>query len=314
MSTNRYDQVKERVLTGSDMDYFGICPSSVLEGEPEGHRPSDLLPNAKSIIVYGRKLINGTIQAKFRAIEDGRSNTAGSYNAHSFVLSLNHLCMKQTYEIAQYLEKNFGCYAMPLTNNVIQAVEPEGLPAPFFADPYRAGLPIDIYKAAVAAGIGELGWNHRVITPDNGPRVYMCAIVTSLEFDKYDSPYSGKKLCDPEKCHVCSGKCPVHALDAEEFTEVTVAGKTYRLGKLDVNGCGVACFGFRKALNPRTKVEVAEDHPTDEALAKAIDFNYKHPAGQTLDHLSMSNCDWCLLYCPVGNWEKTFKDRGLTKG
>ena len=313
MGTNRYQEVKERVVKGSDMDYFGICPSSVLEGEPEGHRPSDLLPNARSIIVYGRKLIDGTVQAKFRAIEDGRTNTAGSYNAHAFVLSINHLCMKQTYEIAQYLEKTFGCYAMPLTNNVIQAVEPEGLPAPFFADPYRAGLPINIYKAAVAAGIGELGWNHRVITPDNGPRVYMCAIVTSLEFDKYDKPYSGKKLCDPEKCHVCSGKCPVHALDAKEFTEVTVSGKTYKLGKLDVNGCGVACFGFRKALNPRTKVDVPEDHPSDEVLAKAIQFNYTHPAGQTLDHLSMSNCDWCLLYCPVGNWEKTFKDRGLTK-
>ena len=313
MGTNRYQEVKERVVKGSDMDYFGICPSSVLEGEPEGHRPSDLLPNAKSIIVYGRKLIDGTVQAKFRAIEDGRTNTAGSYNAHAFVLSINHLCMKQTYEIAQYLEKTFGCYAMPLTNNVIQAVEPEGLPAPFFADPYRAGLPINIYKAAVAAGIGELGWNHRVITPDNGPRVYMCAIVTSLEFDKYDKPYSGKKLCDPAKCHVCSDKCPVHALDAKEGTKVEIAGKTYDLGKLDVNGCGVACFGFRKALNPRTKVDVPEDHPSDEVLAKAIQFNYTHPAGQTLDHLSMSNCDWCLLYCPVGNWEKTFKDRGLTK-
>ena len=313
MSTNKYEQVKERVLTGSDMDYFGICPSSVLEGEPKGHKPSDLLPNARSIIVYGRKLIDGTIQAKFRAIEDRSPNAAGSYNAHSFVLSINHLCMKQTYEIAQYLEKTFGCYAMPLTNNVIQAVEPEGLPAPFFADPYRAGLPINIYKAAVAAGIGELGWNHRVITPDNGPRVYLCAIVTSLEFDKYDKPYSGEKLCDPEKCHVCSDKCPVHALDPKEGVTVEVAGKTCTMGKLDVNGCGVACFGFRKALNPRSKVEVTEDHPSDETLAKAIDFNYKHPAGQTLDHLSMSNCDWCLLYCPVGNWKKTFKDRGLTK-
>ena len=306
------EAVKNRIFAGSDMDYVGICPSSVLEGEPKGHRPSDLLPNAKSIIVFGRRLINGSVQTKFRFMEDGVGNIVGSYSAHSFVLSINHLCMKQTYDIAQYLENTFRCFAMPVTNNVLQAVQPEGNYAPFFADPYKAGLPIDFYKAAVAAGIGEMGWNHRVITPDNGPRVYICAIITSMEFEEYDKPYAGPKLCDPVKCGVCSEVCPTHALDPKKGTKVTICGKEYDLGKLDVNGCSVACFGFRRQLNPRTGVVVDKDSPTDEELAEALSRNFEKPGFQTLDHIPMFHCERCLIYCPVGNWKEKFADHGLS--
>lgn len=309
----RTEAVKRRVCTGSDMDYVGVCRSSVLESEPRGHRPSDLLPNAKSIVVFGRKLISGSVQAKFRQIEDRTANVTGSYSAHSFVLSLNQLCAKETYEIAQYLENTFGCFAMPLTNNVLQAVQPEGSYAPFFADPYKAGLPIDFYKAAVAAGIGEMGWNHRVITPDCGPRVYLCAIVTSLEFEEYDEPYSGERLCDPEKCGVCAEKCPVGALDPTESVEWTAGETRCRVGKLNVNGCSAACFGFLRETNPMGSVRVESFAPTDEELAGALEKQFAAPGFQTLDHLPMFHCDRCMIYCPVGDFEKKYRAAGLTR-
>lgn len=307
-----YESVKRRVINGSDMDYFGVCPASVLENEPKGRRPSDLLPNAKSIIVYGRKLISGSVQTKFRQIENGVMNVSGSYSAHSFVLSVNHLCMKETYDIAQYLENTWGCFALPLTNNVLQAVQPEGNYAPFFADPMRAGLPMDLYKAAVAAGIGEMGWNHRVITPDNGPRIYLCAIVTSLEFEEYDKPYAGKKLCDPEKCGVCAKMCPTHALDGETGVEWSAGEVKCRVGKLEVNSCAVACFGFSRAVNPMSRHTIS-DHPTDEELAEALRVQFQSPGFQTLDHLPMYHCDRCMVYCPVGNWAEQFRSTGLSK-
>lgn len=309
----KYEAVRNRVLAGSDMDYFGVCPSSALDNEPVGHRPSDLLPNAKSIIIYGRRLISGSVQAKFRFFEDKNGTGMGSYSAHSFVLSINHLCMKETYDIAQYLENTYGCFAMPLTNNVLQAVQPEGNYVPFFADPYKAGLPVDIYKAAVAAGIGEMGWNHRVITPDSGPRVYLCGIVTSLEFEKYDAPYSGERLCDPQKCRVCSDVCPTRALSGDKGEKWEVCSREYSVGDLFVNSCAAACFGFKKELNPRTNVVVESDRPDDAELAAALKKQFENPGFQTLDHLPMYHCDKCMVYCPVGNWKEQFHDRGLSK-
>ena len=310
----RYEAVKNRILAGSDMDYFGVCPAAALDGEPAGRRPVDLLPNARSIIVFGRRLISGAIQTKFRIIENDQGGVLGSYSSHNVVLSVNHLCMKETYDIAQYLENTYGCFAMPLTNNILQAIQPEGNFVPFFADPYQSGMPVDIYKAAVAAGIGEMGWNHHVLTPDNGPRVYLCAIVTSLEFERYDSPYTGEKLCDPEKCGVCAKVCPVEALSATEAKEWNVGAHTGCVGALDVNACAAACFGFHKALNGRTGVVVSTKHPSDAELAEALEKQYEKPGYQTLDHVPTFHCDRCMVYCPVGNWNEQFRDRSLTKG
>ena len=307
------DLVKNRIYAGSDMDYVGICRASALDGEPVGRRPVDLLPNAKSVIVFGRRLISGSVQTKFRFLEDGNRSVMGSYSAHSFVLSINHLCMNETYHIAQYLEKTFNCFAMPLTNNVLQAVQPEGNYVPFFADPYKSGLPIDIYKCAVAAGIGEMGWNHRVITPDAGPRIYLCAIVTDLEFETYDKPYDGEKLCDPKTCGICSKVCPTHALSADKAVAWAAGETKSEVGELNVNGCAVACFGFRRELNGMTSVVIDSDTPSDEELGAALDKQFERPGFQTLDHLPMYHCDKCMIYCPVGNWAEQFRDRGLSK-
>lgn len=305
--------VKNRIFAGSDMDYVGICPASVLDDEPAGRRPTDLLPNAKSVIVFGRRLISGSVQSKFRWMEDGIFPAQSAYSAHSFVLAVNQLCMNETYSIAQYLEKTYNCFAMPLTNNVLQAVQPEGNAAPFFADPYKAGLPVDIFKCAVAAGIGEMGWNHRVITPDAGPRIYLCAIVTSLEFEEYDRPYAGKKLCDPTKCHVCSEVCPTCALSGNTASDWSVGETGYKVGKLNVNACSIACFGFKRGMNPSTMAPVDNNEPTDEELAEALQKQYDNPGMQTLDHLPMFHCDKCMVYCPVGNWKEQFHDRRLSR-
>ena len=221
--------------------------------------------------------------------------------------------MKETYDIAQWLENTYGCFAMPLTNNVLQAVQPEGNYVPYFADPLKSGLPIDLYKAAYWAGIGEMGWNHRIITPDNGPRVYLCAIVTSLEFEEYDQPYSGERLCDPEKCGaVCVQVCPVHALEAGEGIEWRSGEAKVRVGKLDVNGCAAACFGFKRELNRFASNAIESEHPSDEELAAALEKQFESPGFQTLDHLPMYHCDRCLVYCPVGNWAEKFRKTGLS--
>lgn len=309
----KFRTLKEHIFSVNDFDYVGICPSSVLENEPSGHRPSDLLPEARSVIVFARRLIDGSVQGKFRQIEDKQELALASYSAHSFVLSVNQLCMKETYDIAQYLEKNWDCLAMPLTNNVIQAVQPENDDYfPFFIDRYMAGLPVDLYKAAVAAGIGEMTWNHRVATPDNGPRIYICGIITSLEFEEYDSPYDGPRLCDPEKCHICSKICPSHSLDPEKGEAVEICGTEYRIADINKYGCACSCFGFRKNLNPTSRAVVTSDNPGYDEYKAALKKHLEVPGIQTLDHVPMFHCDRCMIYCPIGNWNEKYKDRGLS--
>ena len=142
--------------------------------------------------------------------------------------------------------------------------------------------------------------------------MYLCAIVTSLEFEEYDKPYAGPRLCDPAACGVCARVCPVHALSADEGQEWTAGETKCIVGRLDVNGCAAACFGFHRSMNPMTFATVESDHPSDEELAAALKRQYALPGIQTLDHLPMFHCDKCMVYCPVGNWAHEFVDNGLT--
>jgi len=307
---------KKRVLSVNDMDFVGICKSEALENEPKNHKPSELLKNCKSIVVFGRRMIDGAVQTNFRVCEENHFASQTSYADHAHYLAVNMLLMSQSYNIAQHLEKTYNAVAVPMPNNVIQDIEPEGLRAPYFAAPYQSGMPIDLAKAAVAAGLGEIGWNHRFLTAEDGPRVNLCAILTDAEFDEYDTPYAGPKLCDPEKCGICRECCPSEAIPAyaaENAESVEVAGKKMEQCKLDVNACTVMCMGMLKKVNPRGRDVVTTLHPSDEELGEAIKKLQKSPGMQMLDHLPSFYCDRCLSYCPVGNWEDKFRKKGLTK-
>ena len=65
------DDVKAFALRDLDMDYVGISSVERLSGAPEGYRPTDLLPGAKSVVVMAVRLLEGATQAIFRAHEDG---------------------------------------------------------------------------------------------------------------------------------------------------------------------------------------------------------------------------------------------------
>ena len=61
------DLVKKHAIEELDMDYVGITGVDRLSGAPEGHRPTDILPGAKSVIVMAVRLPQGAVQTIFRS-------------------------------------------------------------------------------------------------------------------------------------------------------------------------------------------------------------------------------------------------------
>jgi ferredoxin len=74
---------------------------------------------------------------------------------------------------------------------------------------------------AIDAGLGELGRNGLLITPQFGPRVRLCKVLTNLPLIP-DKPidFGMQKFC--EKCHSCALSCPTKAIrDEDRTTEIT---------------------------------------------------------------------------------------------
>ena len=189
-----------------DMDYFGVSSIERLANLPEGHRPDDMLPTAKCVIVLGMKLNKGVLEADHMAFEGNRIPlpvfTQFGVNKPSEMTNVAALKM------VRYIERTYKMVTMPI---------PSGEPH----DEYIFMGTMSNRYAALCAGLGEMTWSGFVATPDAGPRVKWVSLITELPLDA-DPLYSGPKLCDHGKCNICTRVCPAHALSDTESVKIRI--------------------------------------------------------------------------------------------
>jgi len=84
---------------------------------------------------------------------------------------------------------------------------------------------------AIDAGLGELGRNGLLITPQHGPRVRLCKIFTDLPL-KFDKPieFGVKEFC--KKCKLCAQHCEVGAISMDDEPSFEVKCRSNNPGVL----------------------------------------------------------------------------------
>ena len=97
--------------------------------------------------------------------------------------------------------------------------------------------------AALAAGIGRLGWSGNLLTKEYGALVELGSVLTSANLTS-DSPIPDEKHpCD--RCKMCSLVCPVEMVQPNASTQVTVAGVTETISRKRPNTCcWIGCTGY----------------------------------------------------------------------
>lgn len=70
--------------------------------------------------------------------------------------------------------------------------------------------------AAKYAGLGTVGYNHTLITPEYGPRVRFVSVLTSLKIP--GSKLVKKHLCT--FCLLCAKCCPMHAIEIDKDSKI----------------------------------------------------------------------------------------------
>jgi epoxyqueuosine reductase QueG len=277
------------------MHLCGVSDVDRLATSDKGRHPCEILPGCKSVIVIGAKLLDGVIQANFRAFEDGRRDLKGLYGTYGYATLPNFELTYVCYSIARYIEDETGAAATPCSTG-----------------PMTNGAQISIRHAAVAAGLGVFGWMGLVLTPEFGPRNRFGVILTTLELEP-DPMYEGPALCNPEKCGICTKACPTGALSkyGDEHYHVEIGGKPIDYCRLDWNKCQIGTYGLTKEFNGREDY-VTTSEPTSADIFEAI---AKMPVSVSgLQHTDSHNCGKCLSYCPAGKWGEHFKKTNLSKG
>lgn len=289
--------IKNYALNEIGVDLVGIAPIERFKDSPPGKHPCDILPGAKSVVVFGVKLLDGAIQANFRNFEEGKKNVHGIYGTYGYTIAPNFHLMWANYYIARYIEKVTGKTACPTP-----------------AGPMQNGGPLSMRHCALAAGLGEFGWMGIILTPEFGPRNRFGAIITQAELDP-DPMYSGPKLCDPTKCHVCVDRCVTGAIapysGPEEGRHTIMEGRDYHYSNLDWNRCRLACHGLSTKVGGNQDL-ITTENPTSADIEAAI--NQETLSGGGMQTHDTWRCGHCLSYCPVGNWKERFYDTGLSKG
>ncbi|MGL6199135.1 MAG: epoxyqueuosine reductase [Lachnospiraceae bacterium] len=211
-------------------DLCGIASIDRFGEAPKGFHPCDVLPSCKSVVVFAKQFLSGPLHC----------STTVPYTIIRNMLS--DKLDKLSFQFCETLERN-GIIAVP--TGTIGPTEYDTA-----TDRYRNI--VSAKHCAVAAGLGRIGRNTLLITPEYGNMVWLCAVLlnTALEPDKM---LLGNPC--PAGCSICIDNCPVHALGEAKMKQTVCSA--YAFGsenggnwKIKCNKCRTvcpSCFGSKNS-------------------------------------------------------------------
>jgi len=271
----------EKIATENGVDLFGVAPVGRMRNAPEGHRPEDILPEAKSIIAMAIKIPYAAVRANHLA--HTRKKRELLYLYQSYVKLLNDTLNSAAFTLCKYLE-DLGFFAAPMLAG-----------APYNAKDLM-GL-LSNRHAAVAAGLGEFGWNGLLLTPEYGPRVRLATVLTKAEVEPRPL-YSGPKLCNRTQCSICIKVCPMKAIPEDKSVTVEIDGKVFEYAERKKWRCTLSVMHAPPYFEME-KVEIPED-PTPEDYLRVLGLESRWLKQERVG----SMCARCLVECPVGKGRK----------
>lgn len=228
-------------------DIVGFSP---IDRFPEDSTVRKLLPEAKTVIGLGFRVLRGT----YRGIEEGSTyyqyTTMGVENMEETVMPMVQVRLSMMLEEQGYL-------ALPQRRHQqIMAESNSTNPEVAFDAVYRSRqqeTQMDLSEAAVLCGLGEIGLHGALLTDEFGPFVRCCFVLTDAELEA--TPIKEKHLCDG--CGECIKGCPGGAISED--------------GNVDAWQCAVYYNGANGLKNPFMPLDAFErfDNRMDIIKGKA---------------------------------------------
>lgn len=239
MATLTKQQLKEFGYS-QGLDVIGVANIERFKDAPVRAHPSSIFPEARSVIVVGKRILRGG----WRGIEEG--TYWPSYTTFDYHGLLNaQFIQVALYNLAGFIEDH-GWEAVPCYSGASEIQQ--DIP------PLRKGgvspdVHLAIRIAAVAAGVGELGWSKVLLTKKFGPRIRVHAIIT-------DMPLEPDPLIEPgticKRCMKCVSGCPgaIPHIKEGRSIKIQIEDKTYEWGDVDMGKCTLSYHGADARVSP----------------------------------------------------------------
>jgi epoxyqueuosine reductase QueG len=256
--------VKERARAlGADL--VGIASAATLNAFPPDPRwpqtPERISPYCKSVIVIVQRIPAGAFRCK--------SNVPVQY--------MDMLVLRKMDKVAYRLAEELESAGHPSFVTAAQETD---------WDYKRASYGrLSTRHLGVEAGLGTLGLEVNILTPEFGPRVYLTGILTELELEP-DHPMT-EQVCIGESCSRCLHSCPADAV--------------LHFG-IDKRACATEAqeFGFSTILKFFDRLIETPAHDEKAAMLRSRDlFGFWQGLLRVVG--SFGDCPRCLAVCPVGN-------------
>lgn len=245
-------------------DLVGIASAKELNAFPPDPRvpqtPDRISPHCKSVIVIANRIPAAAFRCK--------SSTVVQY--------LDMLVLRRMDRIAYKLAAELEKQGHPSFVTAAQETD---------WDYKRASYGrLSTRHLGVEAGLGTLGLEVNILTPEFGPRIYLTGILTELELEP-DRRIT-EQVCIGESCSRCLHSCPTNAV--EHFN-------------INKRACAVAAqeFGFMTSLSLWEGMIDENSERKKQLVASREMFGFWQGMLRVVG--SFGDCPRCLAVCPVGN-------------
>lgn len=203
-------EMKEKL----DIDMIGVA--SIKTSSELKDRAVQFLPTVKSVIVFAKETYKEVVSLVEPSKETGEAERGEVLTVHANYIygRLN----RAVHEFAHLFHQE-GYLSIPLCAS------------PGFITDQRFVKSLFSYKhAAELAGLGTIGRNSLLITPEFGPRVRLACLLTDAPID--ETPRMEKDYCT--QCNACIRVCPAQAIQEPQ------SGQPYAINRF-------ACRAYRQA-------------------------------------------------------------------
>jgi len=175
-------------------DLCGIASIDRFDEAPEGFHPRDVLPDCKSVVVFAKRFSAATLHCK----------TTVPYTVTRNILSSE--LDRMSVRFCDLMEQS-GILAVPI--GAISHTRHDPLTG-------RRRASVSAKHSAVAAGLGRIGKNTLLTTPEYGNMVWLSVVLTDAALEP--DPMLPGSPC-PDGCTLCIDNCPARALGDPEMNQ-----------------------------------------------------------------------------------------------